>query len=290
MSARGRKPPTAAPDAEHLLAFALVHAHVSTWICSRPTTADDSYVLLERTVPDYNLIHAQEGRAVWTIDGVDHVLETGDLVLVPPGVRHHARSASARMAIGSVHVLATLPGGQDLFALLVPPRQRRVAAGCRLDAIMRLAIGEVDRERDTATAMLAHWGPLVAKELLRHDHAAGALRANPLDPLVVEILEHLERHLAQPLSLGDLAKRSGYSPQHLNRRFTAALGLTPLACLSDMRLQRAASLLRDGVLTIAAIGARVGLGDAAYFSRVFRKRYGRTPSDWRDHAGSGNPS
>jgi AraC-like DNA-binding protein len=290
VAARERTRPDAAPDAERLLAFALAHAHVTTWVCSRPITDDDSYVLLERTVPDYNLIQAVEGRAVWTIDGVDHTLETGDLVLVPPGVKHHGRSASRHLTLGSIHVLAALPGGQDLFTLLVPPRHRHVRSGSRLDAILRLAIGEFDRGRDAALLMLPHWGPLVVKELLRYDHAVGALRVNPLDPLVVEVLEHLERNLAQPLSLGELAKRSGYSPQHLNRRFSAALGLTPLACLSAMRLQRAASLLRDGTLTVAAIAARVGLGDAAYFSRVFRKQYGMTPSDYRDHAGSENPS
>ncbi|MBA2482685.1 MAG: AraC family transcriptional regulator [Planctomycetes bacterium] len=280
------KLPAAATDGGRLLAFALAHAHVSTWVSSRPITDDDSYVLLERTVPDYNLIHALAGRAVWTVDGVDHVLETGDLVLVPPGVKHHGRSASRHMTIGSIHVLATLPGGQDLFTQLVPARHRHVGADTRLDAILRLASSEFDHGRDAAMVMMPHWGPLVVKELLRHDHAAGILHANPLDPLVIEILAHLERHLAQPLSLSELAKRSGYSPQHLNRRFTAALGLTPLACLSDLRLQRAASLLRDGSLTIAAIGARVGLGDAAYFSRVFRKRFGRTPSDFRAHVGS----
>jgi AraC-like DNA-binding protein len=269
--------------------FALKHAHVTTWLCTRPQTDNDDYRLAPRTVPDYNFIFAVDGRAVWTIDGVDHALAEGDVVLVPPGVLHHGRSASRRTTLLSIHVLAHLPGGRDLYALLDPPRHRSVA-GTRLERILRLAAAEFDRPVPVRMAMMPHWGSLVVRECLLLDAETGRLRARGDDEVVARVLEMLEQRLGRPTRLADLARESGYSPQHLNRRFVASVGTTPLACLAGMRMEHAASLLREGRLSVAAVGERVACPDPAYFSRTFRRAFGRSPSDYQAHASSENPT
>jgi AraC-like DNA-binding protein len=270
-----------------LLAFALRHAAITAFPGSRQRTAQDGYRLPWRTCPDWNLIRVWEGAAVWTVEGVDHRLERGDLILVPPGVRHCGRSAAREMVLDSVHALAALPGGQDLFALFAAPRVRRVGEGERLAQLMRLACDEYERVFGEAMAMIPAWTALVVKELFLHDHLAGLLSARGGDPLVAELLDHLERNLARRHTLAELAARAGYAPQHLNRRFRRETGTTPLAWLAALRLERAAELLRAGRLSVQAVGRAVGWEDPAYFSRVFARRYGCPPSAFRAQGETG---
>ncbi len=282
--------PAAPADPQALLAFALRHMRVSNFPGSVQHTETGSYVLDQRTISDHNLIYVTRGAALWVVDGIDHRLDTGALVIVPPGVPHSGRSLTRIMTLASIHVLADLPGGQDLFALLAPPRLRRVAPGSRLDVLFRSAAEEYARGFAEASTMMAHWAPLVLKELLRHDAAAGALAVRGADPVVTAILEWLERHLAEAVALPELAALAGYTPQHLNRRFTREIGMTPLTCLAGMRMERAVTLLREGRLSVQAVGSRVGCADPAYFSRLFRKHFGRSPSEYQRLSGSDSPS
>jgi AraC-like DNA-binding protein len=55
-------------------------------------------------------------------------------------------------------------------------------------------------------------------------------------------------------------------------------------------MERAASLLAEGRLSVAGIAQRVGLEDPYYFSRLFKQHFGRSPSDYRQAAGSNSPS
>jgi AraC-like DNA-binding protein len=277
-------------DQPSLLAFALRHAVVTPFIGSRQHTDDDSYLLKPRTCPDYNLIYVWEGAARWTVEDVEHPLVRGDLIIVPPGVPHHGRSAAKVMSFGSVHLLAELPGGQDVLALFRLQRVRPVAVGSRLDRVFRHAMEEYDRPYALAWSMLPAWTTLIFKELLLHDEAAGLIHAGRGDPVVDGILQHLEHNLGRRITLAELAERSGYTAQHLNRRFTRALGMTPLTCLAGLRMERAATLLREGRLSVQAVGETVGFDDPAYFSRAFRAHFGRSPSEARKQAGSENPS
>lgn len=265
-----------------LLGFALRHARITGIIGSRQRTDDDGYRLVERTVPDWNLIYVWEGAAEWTVDGVVHRLAQGDLIAVPPGAPHSGRSAARTMVFGSAHLLIEMPGGRDAFALFALPLVRRVDPGSRLDRVFRLAMDEYDRASAVAAALIPDWTVLIGKELLLHDAARGLLGDAGDDPVVEELLRHLEGALAERHTLPALARRAGYTAQHLNRRFRRALGVTPLAALAGMRLERAAALLREGRLSVQAVGEAVGYDDPAYFSRAFRARFARSPSVFRD--------
>ena len=279
-----------AQDADAALSFALRHAVITGFIGSRQETRTNSYRLAPRTVPDYNLIYVWTGTARWVVADTAHDLPSGELLVVPPGVRHHGTSRSQHLIFGSVHVLAELPGGRDCFTLFAIPRQRSVQAGSTLDRMFRMAMEEYLPGEDAAAPMIGHWSVLIMKELLRHDAAAGLLAISGLDPLVASLLSYLESRLHEPPSLAQLARHAGYSPQHLTRRFRQALGATPLQCLTDLRWERARELLRGGRLSIQAVGAAVGYSDPAYFSRCFHAHARCTPSAYREAAGSDPPS
>jgi AraC-like DNA-binding protein len=272
------------------LNFVLGQMRVKTNVCSRQRV-ERGFRLEPRTVPDYNFIWIERGRAVWIIEEKPHELVPGDLVIVPPGVPHRAHSTTRRMTLGSIHVQLTLPGGQDVFEVLVPARMRHVRRNSKLAGYLRASLAEWDREDHAQTMlMLKNWAPLVTLELLRYDAAQGTLKQRDVDPLVAELLDELNHRINHETTLDDLADWSGFSPQHLNRLFRRVLGVTPLQYLARMKMEEAASLLADDRWTVAAIARKLGMDDPYYFSRLFKQHFGRSPSQYRDTAGSKNPS
>ncbi|MGP2478230.1 helix-turn-helix domain-containing protein, partial [Listeria monocytogenes] len=66
--------------------------------------------------------------------------------------------------------------------------------------------------------------------------------------VVADALAVMERRLAEPLTVADLAAEAGLSPSRLHAAFRAATGQGPAACLADLRLDRAVDLLGQGRL------------------------------------------
>jgi AraC-like DNA-binding protein/quercetin dioxygenase-like cupin family protein len=264
-----------------LLHFVLRQAKVRTNVCSRQTTRH-GYELERRTVPDHNLIHILRGRVVWVIGQTEYPMNPGDLVIVPPGVPHHAFSHTQRVDLCSLHLQVTLPGGQDVFSLLIPPRFQHVESNSRLARYLTGYASEFQR-RDRFMAGLVNpgWGRMIAMELLWHDARHGLLTHHPIEPLIPQILAELGRRLSDDVTLKDLASWAGYSPQHLNRVFRKVLGVTPLQHLTRMRLEHAAGLLEDDTLTLQAIASAVGIDDPYYFSRLFKQHYHQSPAHYR---------
>jgi len=103
-------------------------------------------------------------------------------------------------------------------------------------------------------------------------------------PAVEKAVRALEEQLAQPWTAGDLARAVGLDKAYLSRLFKTQIGIGPMAYLSIIRAERAASLLRNSEMNCAEVGYAVGYSDANLFSRRFRARFGVSPSAYRRRA------
>jgi AraC-like DNA-binding protein len=99
--------------------------------------------------------------------------------------------------------------------------------------------------------------------------------------LLAGALELLHNDYAYPWSVGDLAERAGCSEGHFHRLFKERTGKTPIAYLTDRRMEMAQQMLRGTSLSVSRIAALVGYDDPLYFSRVFRRIVGHCPSAGR---------
>jgi AraC-like DNA-binding protein len=75
------------------------------------------------------------------------------------------------------------------------------------------------------------------------------------------------------------------SEDYLSRAFSQELGLSPWEYLNRYRIAQAKELLRHTADSVTVIGRRVGFSDPAYFSRVFRRLVGVSPSAYRQGDG-----
>jgi len=107
-------------------------------------------------------------------------------------------------------------------------------------------------------------------------------RDAPEDQLVRKATTFLLDNFTAPdLSLGDLAAALGISAAQLPRRFRASRGVTPVAYLRNIRLQKARELLTETDDTLQAIAEQSGYRSAFYLSRVFTNHTGQPPSAYR---------
>jgi len=94
-------------------------------------------------------------------------------------------------------------------------------------------------------------------------------------------ISHLEAHFAQPANLDDLAAMARMSKRSFLRAFQAAVGKSPIAYLIQLRINRAAILLRTSRQSVTEIAYDVGFSDSNYFTRQFRQLVGISPRSYR---------
>ena len=93
--------------------------------------------------------------------------------------------------------------------------------------------------------------------------------------------EYMAAHLAESISLADIAATTGLSRMHFATQFRAATGQRPHEYLLQRRIERAQDLLVASRLPLAEIAFDVGFKTQAHFTTVFARFVGETPNVWR---------
>lgn len=92
--------------------------------------------------------------------------------------------------------------------------------------------------------------------------------------------EYLESHYADDISLDDIAEQVNISPQYFSKLIKKTTGFNFIDWLSMLRVKKAKELLTDSNFTVKEVCFMVGYKDPNYFSRIFKKRIGITPSEY----------
>ncbi|MCO7573943.1 helix-turn-helix transcriptional regulator [Pseudomonas chlororaphis] len=190
----------------------------------------------------------------------------GTLALTPKGVEVFSESAC-----GGEYLLARW---QEQTPLI--PGERRLQSSGHAQA---LALG-----REARRLLLAP-----ATDELALEHCALAfvglsqsrrISTAPL-PRLGQVLEQMVDQYAQPLSLAQLALTYGHNELRLLRDFRRAVGMTPHAWLTEVRLQAARRLLERTDLPLAAIAHDSGFAHQSHLGSALRKSLGLTPRQYR---------
>ncbi len=103
----------------------------------------------------------------------------------------------------------------------------------------------------------------------------------PMDHRILEACQILSASLSAEFSIEELAERVFLSPSRLAHLFREQVGVSIVRWREDQRIIRAKLLLQTTPLPVAVIGQQTGYDDQLYFSRVFKKRVGVSPSEYR---------
>jgi AraC-like DNA-binding protein len=95
------------------------------------------------------------------------------------------------------------------------------------------------------------------------------------------LVEYIDAHLAERITLYQLARMAGLSTGHFSRAFKQTFGVPTHAYLIRRRVERAQSLMLSTQLPLSEVALACGMSDQSHFTRMFRRIVGETPNAWR---------
>jgi transcriptional regulator GlxA family with amidase domain len=163
-------------------------------------------------------------------------------------------------------------------------RDGRIWTSAGVTAGIDLTLALVERDHGHEVAMT------VAKRLVlffrrsgNQAQFSGALQRQEQEPPALRnISGFVMEHLAEPLSVQQLARALGLSSRSLSRLCSEHFGEAPAALVRRLRIEEARRLLEETALPLKEITARTGIGDESTFWRLFTRRLGVTPAAYRE--------
>ena len=212
--------------------------------------------------------------------------EPGDVLLFPPGVPHYYGRAPEHAQWYHRWVYFR-PRGFWASWLQWPMQEGRRIGRLQLrDAAVRKEIDNLFIDIDathrggksTSEELAIN---LLERLLIRCHEEMPGYRSRPLDARVQAACQYIANNLARELGLQDVARQVCLSPSRLTHLFREQLGVNIVRWREDQRIILAKHMLQSTTTPVSAIAARVGYDDQLYFSRVFRKRVGVSPTEYR---------
>ena len=114
--------------------------------------------------------------------------------------------------------------------------------------------------------------------------AAGKLETKTrsrADSLIDAAKRYIDTHFQNDISLDDISQELDISPYYFSRIFKEEAGVTFVEYLTNVRMDKAREMLRNPEISVKDIASAVGYQDANYFSRIFKRLEGRTPTEYR---------
>ena len=227
-----------------------------------------------RTLPSHAAVLLTAGRGRLRVDSLEYELRAPVLFWLAPHQRHrygpdrHGWAESWALfdgpAVAGYADLGYLAGGSPVTELDDTGPVRRAFGD--LVAICRQA----GPDADVQAALGVH-------QLL------GAIRQarSDLDPSAGPILTALRRDAMLPLSVAEHARRLGRTTDEVRATVRARTGCGVKEYLLQVRLTRAKELLAASRLSVGQVAREVGYADAGYFTRLFTRRVGVAPTEFR---------
>lgn len=233
----------------------------------------------ERTEHDDNLlIYCVRGRAALTVESREHTVHGGQVVMLRQGLTHRYRADDEDpWTIYWVH----FSGSRAADYL-------RRSDGNPFEVVVNVGI---------LTKVMTDFGALLDARHSTYPHAAFVHAANNLKQLVcylamprpeaaeADIVDRANALMLERLSFGitldELAEAVHLSRHHFARRYRALTGTAPLARFNQIRMDRACQMLDGTSHSISTVADKLGFEDPYYFSRLFRRVVGLSPSQYR---------
>lgn len=233
-------------------------------------------------------------------DGVDAVVDMQSAPLaLKPGSKASARSSVMGLYAGFeddlelVHRLLSVlrsegsyvigafdggGGGVEVRPLMLEARRVLVQLACAEQPSRRVRVGVLGSGEEPALVP----APWTLADLLPKERFGGPSRGGIAPWRLRRVRSHIETHLAERISVRDLAEVAELSVFHFCRAFGEATGLTPGRYVVERRIERAKALLLSDNLALVEVALACGFAGQSHFTTAFRKSTGFSPGKWRE--------
>ena len=107
------------------------------------------------------------------------------------------------------------------------------------------------------------------------------------DERIIRVVSHINEHIAEAITLDELASIGCVTKSYLIRLFTHTMGMSPVRYINRKKMERAQLMLLTEQVPVKEVAYRLGFSDHSYFIRLFRQTVGMSPQEYRRRNGRG---
>ncbi len=241
--------------------------------------------------PDLELLAIIRGDVEVCADGEVSLLHERDLFLINSNVGHATLSLGTDSVALLLHIDPTF--FQDFF-----PSTQSLIISCRSDDQNRENM--VFRQiRSCLADMMLYYGSAPDQQLryeatfyslirilltdfdVKEEAVVHAQTRISLDKAILKLIQYIDEHYQQRISLEDISRISGYHRIYISQLFKSRMGINFIEYLNRVRLREATAALRMTDDSVTDIALRCGFSDLKSFSNRFRETFCRTPTAYR---------
>lgn len=231
-----------------------------------------------------------EGEALYTIEDEKHLVKANTVMIFNPGVVHWEKqplnTSAHELHIGIRNFLLT---GYPKDTM--PNKETILSPQGNHHKIMDIAwniVHELEQESLEFRAMTKALTVQLIVQIIRSLEASQGLNLIGINPtlsrkqdLVTDALHYIDRHYNEELTIDQIAQELLISPTYLSRIFKEVQEISVINYLIDIRMKHASTLLKESNLAVKEVAQLVGYQDPLYFSKQFKKYFGKTPSHYK---------
>ena len=267
-----------------------------TYLCSIPL--DFGYVPMHWH-DEMEIIYIKKGNGTITVDFTQHTVSAGDIALILPGQLHSiGQFESESMEYENIifhpnmliskktdtcntdYLVPLLSGNVSLPLLYTPDSPHYAEISACIDAN-----DEICKTYPSGYQLFIKGQLFLLFYILFHKcstkEPSGKDRSKSLEKMKL-ILKYVENNYMEKITIEDIANEVGLSQSHFMKYFKQYTGQSFVNYLNDYRLSRAGGFLRTTGDTVTEIAGRCGFDNLSYFNRLFRRKYGMTPKEYRE--------
>lgn len=245
------------------------------------------------------LVIVLEGSAIHVVNNEEFVVSKGDVFVVGNDIAHSYKNAENFLICNIMYCqnnffhnsgdISLLSGFQALFVL--EPYESGKSSFChrlklthknfeKVRQLTNLMLDEYNRQNPGCRTLLKSYFLELAVILSRLYEFDESPQSEDIINLA-KAAAYIETHFAESIDVAQLAQLSHYSERHFLRLFTQTYKATPTEYITNLRINHACILLKDKKCSVSEAAIHCGYTNVNYFSRVFRKKTGLSPTEYK---------
>ena len=268
----------------------------NTYLCSIPL---DFELVPPHWHDEMEIINVFDGELNINIDLKTYTVHAGELAIIKPGELHSFSQSKDQKCqflslIFSTRLLENTLGDSTALRYLTPLFENEISCPSIITPDME-GYSQIMQDIDQSFDIYDHKEPfyelalkaklfdffyLLLKNCCCVDHAPDPVRKATSRNIKI-IIDYISENYANTISISELANLLNFSEHYFMRYFKNNMGVTCIEFINDYRLNQAVKLLTEQDKSISEIAIEVGVSNISYFNRIFKKKFGVTPKDYR---------
>lgn len=264
-----------------------------TYLCSIPL---DFLSVPLHWHEDIEIIYIKKGHGTVTVNLKHFYVEEGSMVLILPGQLHSIHQyESNSMEYENIifHPNILLSGHSDtcMTEFLIPLFSGAITLPTLISNSLnnyKEIVSCIDEADEICKIYPKAYQFAIKSQLLRFffllfsNHTELTSTKNPQSfDKIKQIIKYMEANYMQKITIAEIAKEIGVSASHFMKYFKNTMGVSFVEYLNEYRLTMASKLLLSSNDSILEIAGATGFDNLSYFNRLFKKRFGMTPSSYK---------